>query len=164
MSRLLIRGKLYYPIKVGDEGDWYENCTDGPCDDCGRTFEEPHLPGCDIERCPACGGQMISCDCGPIYRVADGYIDKKSLNELIEKQKQEIARENMVVEFDRHAPNGNIYAVLASAQEQLKKHRPDFDFHEITDRVYASDSYDDALAVIGEYVTLLDLSKQEPEM
>lgn len=163
MSEYLIRGKLYNPIKVGDEGDFYEHYSEGACSDCGKGFEEPHVLGCDVERCPACGGQMNSCDCGPIYRV-DRYIDENSLNELIEKQKQEIVRKNMVVEFDRNAPNGNIYAVLATAWVQLKKNRPDFDFREILDRVEDSESYDDALAVIGEYVTLLDLSKQEPEM
>lgn len=33
------------------------------CHDCGAVEGEYHEPGCDMERCPFCGGQLISCDC-----------------------------------------------------------------------------------------------------
>jgi len=33
------------------------------CDDCGVKEGQLHIPGCDMEPCPSCGGQLISCDC-----------------------------------------------------------------------------------------------------
>ena len=56
------KGKEYEPIKVGDPGDFYQG-EDSRCGDCGAKYGHYHHPGCDCERCPVCGGQLISCDC-----------------------------------------------------------------------------------------------------
>lgn len=33
------------------------------CHDCGIVNGKIHHFGCDMERCPKCKGQMLSCDC-----------------------------------------------------------------------------------------------------
>jgi hypothetical protein len=33
------------------------------CRDCGCVEGELHKPGCFQERCPFCGGQLVTCDC-----------------------------------------------------------------------------------------------------
>lgn len=55
-------GKEYEPIKVGDPGDWCYDSNER-CGDCNAKYGHYHHPGCDCERCPVCGGQLISCDC-----------------------------------------------------------------------------------------------------
>jgi hypothetical protein len=33
------------------------------CHDCSCKIGEYHAPGCDMEECPFCHSQLISCDC-----------------------------------------------------------------------------------------------------
>lgn len=46
--------------------EWYaERIESGKykkCSDCGVNDGDVHQPGCDQERCPVCGGQLISCE------------------------------------------------------------------------------------------------------
>ena len=55
-----INGQSYPRYKMGDEGRYNEGDT---CHDCGITYGQYHVPGCDVEVCPKCQGQAISCDC-----------------------------------------------------------------------------------------------------
>jgi hypothetical protein len=49
-------------VRYGDEADDW-GADRGPCHDCVAIKGEFHAVGCDVERCPACGGQIGVCEC-----------------------------------------------------------------------------------------------------
>lgn len=61
-TTVCIAGRTRTRIRYGREGAGWADSTD-PCHDCAAISGELHVPGCDMERCPACRGQAISCGC-----------------------------------------------------------------------------------------------------
>jgi hypothetical protein len=66
-------GEQVKRVFLGEEPeDW-----GSPCHDCNVTTGQPHHFGCDVERCPECGRQMIGCDCG--WRLLAGPVQLTTL-------------------------------------------------------------------------------------
>lgn len=60
-TRIVIEGESYQPIRYGSEPGL--KSIRRRCHDCNMLLGRVHHPGCDMERCPACEGQSISCGC-----------------------------------------------------------------------------------------------------
>jgi hypothetical protein len=62
ISTYTLEGRSVQRIPYGDEEtDWGTDRQ--ACHDCRVIKGEFHVPSCDVEECPVCGGQLITCDC-----------------------------------------------------------------------------------------------------
>jgi hypothetical protein len=54
---------LFDRIRHGQEKDWGRRKVTEICHDCAAVPGQYHVPGCDMEECPLCGVQAITCGC-----------------------------------------------------------------------------------------------------
>jgi hypothetical protein len=59
----LLKERRLPRVRYGDEADDW-GADELPCHDCAVVKGQFHVPECDGEECPNCGGQLLSCDCG----------------------------------------------------------------------------------------------------
>ena len=63
VSDFMFKGKRYTRERVPDD------VPEGKCPDCGAEAGCFHHGYCDLERCPVCGQQLLSCDCDIAFLV-----------------------------------------------------------------------------------------------
>jgi len=74
-----IADKEFPRVRYGEgKEDW--DADEHPCRDCGVQKGQFHVLDCRIERCPACGEQLISCDCS-----GQGVLTNSQLDEIMSK-------------------------------------------------------------------------------
>jgi hypothetical protein len=49
------------------------------CGDCASILGQAHHEGCDVEQCPACRGQRISCGCPLEWRAAPDSVESATV-------------------------------------------------------------------------------------
>lgn len=64
-------------------------------------------------------------------------------------------KDKPIVEYDPYGHTGNIYWILGEVSKIMRKQRRIIAFNDLRDRVFESQSYEEALAIIGEEVTLV---------
>lgn len=68
--------------------------------------------------------------------------------------------EKQTIVYDSRGATGNIFWLLGELRQIMRKQRRYTAFNEIRDRVVAAGSYNEALQIMSEEVTLVDRDKQ----
>src|SRR3954453_18490614 len=81
-------GREYERLAYGTEPGWEMYATH-PCHDCAVRAGQLHVYNCDVEACPRCFGQLITCGCLWEEGPADDLLEPREV--LIERYRREHA-------------------------------------------------------------------------
>ena len=65
-----------------------------------------------------------------------------------------------MIQFQSTKESGNIFWILGAVSAVMKKQRRITEYNTMRDRVFEAKSYEEALAIIREYVELIDLDNK----
>jgi hypothetical protein len=68
--------------------------------------------------------------------------------------------ERPTIIYDSRGETGNIYYLIGQLQQIMRQQRRYTDFNNLRDRIFESGSYEEALAIIGEEVELVDIARE----
>ena len=68
--------------------------------------------------------------------------------------------EKPTIIYDSRGETGNIYYLIGQLQQIMRKQCRYTDFNNLRDRIFESSSYEEALAIIGEEVELVDIARE----
>ena len=117
-TKILLNGQLW------DRNTEYYD-VNNRCHDCGILNVPGHLHhlGCDIERCPCCKGQLISCSCihGPLRLSADQIKHDKQNPELSDVTERDLRRMCGYVSGLNEAKNNAMIGQVDKTIEELDR-------------------------------------------
>ena len=68
-------------------------------------------------------------------------------------------KEKPIVKYDLTGHSGNIYWILGEVSQIMRKQRRITAFNNLRDRVFEAKSYEEALEILGEEVTLVRIKR-----
>ncbi len=74
-------------IKRGDPNDSAPGATQR-CHDCNALPGHYHHPGCDMQRCPCCGGQLLACNCEATVTAATLASLRDRIEQMLERARR----------------------------------------------------------------------------
>ena len=65
MATVDLGGRTFQRVPLGGESTdwWMGRQPDEECHDCSVRTGQRHHVGCDMEQCPRCGNQALTCEC-----------------------------------------------------------------------------------------------------
>jgi hypothetical protein len=76
-----LHGRMFLRVRYGSEGGWGTEGWDSQrtCHDCAAVEGQYHVFGCDVEECPRCYRQLISCGCVSDEGNADSDLEPREV-------------------------------------------------------------------------------------